>query len=148
MKHTQKAHDQELSEIQKLALSCDDKSLALNCSNGTIELWSTVTNDIQQRIINSHSNRFKIMVFSPDNTSIISSEVRDAKIKFWDPVKGSLQYTIEDRHCISLAFSSDGKVLATCTFPRSVNLWDFTSGLILQTFAVYAADCLAFSSNG
>lgn len=149
MKHTKKAHQEELSAIMKLAFSCDGKILALARRNRTIELWSTVTNDILRCIINSYSRHPAIMVFSPEDTSIVSYEFHGNKIKFWDPVKGNLQYTIDDEELVSsLGFSPDGKVLAICKSRGRVNLWDFTSGLILQTFGGVRADCLAFSSNG
>jgi WD40 repeat protein len=54
------------------------------------------------------------MIFSADDTSIVTHQVFDDKIKFWDPVKGNLQYIIEERHVSSIAFSPDGKLLAMC----------------------------------
>jgi WD40 repeat protein len=153
MKHIQEAHEAELSGIHIISFSSDGKMLALGRTNGPIELWSTVTNDLQQRIFSSHADHYVVMIFSPDDTSLVTYESHDYKshddkIKFWDPAKGNLQYTIEERYVASLAFSPDGKLLAICNNSGRYRLWDLNSGIIQQTCQASRASCMAFSSNG
>ena len=122
--------------------------LALGCENGTIELWSTITNEIQ-RIIECGSGSVDSVTFSPDDTStvIVSQNFNDI-IRFGDPAKGNLQHTIDERNVTSLAFSPDGNVLATCGDDGRHKLWELASGIIQQTFESHLACFLAFSPNG
>ncbi len=89
-------------------------------------------------------------LFARHSTSLISLQLRDGKVKFWDPATGTLQHTIEESDCSSslLAISSDDNVLAICNNLERYNLWNLTSDIVQQTFESCMADSMTFSPNG
>lgn len=141
---TQKAHGELSSSIIKVVFSSDSKMLAVACEDGTTKLWNTVTNDVQC-VIPGPSGWKPEMTFSPDNTSIVISA--RGHTQFWDPVKGTLQFTIDGATQYPKAISPDGKLLAMILHKR-LSLWELASGIVLQTFNQDGASSLAFSSNG
>jgi WD40 repeat protein len=80
------------------------------------------------------------------------SGVGTERLSLWDPNTGKLLRTLEGRHgaVAAVAWSSDGKTLATASHDKTVNLWEYATGKLLQTFSTHKAAVLAvaFSSDG
>jgi WD40 repeat protein len=73
-------------------------------------------------------------------------------IKLWDPESGRLLQTLEGHSdsVNSVAFSADGKLLASGSYDRTIKLWDTESGRLLQTLEGNSdsVNSVAFSADG
>jgi WD40 repeat protein len=99
-----------------------------------------------------HTDRVFDVILSPDG-KVLASMTFDGTVKLWDVASGKNAATLnlpsgpikEPKEavlgpfglplgCPTLAFSPDGKVLATKTFHGTVKLWDVASGKDMATF--------------
>src|SRR5262249_302693 len=72
-------------------------------------------------------------------------------LKLWDPRTGTLLCTVpaHDEPICAVAFSADGKWLASASFDRTVKLSDSTTGELLHTLLHKGnVECVAFSPDG
>jgi len=110
-------------------------------------------NDV--RTLNGHTEWVMSVAFSPTGR-ILASGSADKQIKLWDVQTGTLLRTLISKYVVfSVAFSSDGKILATAggSHPNNVGellLWDtrtwtLTKSLSGHTDKVYS---VAFSPDG
>jgi WD40 repeat protein/serine/threonine protein kinase len=92
--------------------------------------------------------------FSPDGRQLAVGI--DGDVKVWDWANGQILYTFagQDRHRLSVAFSRDGRRLASGSWGGSVNLWDTEAGgeppcTFPQSHeARHPVSALAFSPDG
>ena len=78
------------------------------------------------------------LTFSPDCRLLAGSEqknIEDSHIRIWDVNMGALmrKLPIQLDLELSLAFSPDGKLLATAEQNETVQLWDIPSGALRVT---------------
>ncbi len=132
----------------RVAYSPDGKTLAVglwglwNVENGT---WKTTRK----------TQMGPSVVFSPDSGSrILASRSHEGTVMLWDIATGSSNKSIEaDVNRMSsggsLAFSPDGKILATGS-DRIIKLWDVLSGDLKATLKGHSEEVLtvAFSPDG
>jgi len=132
---------------------------------GPVKLWDTVTG--QERAAFSTSNRVYALAFSPDGRLLAAGSGRlqdialsatgsfvpvQGEVTLWDVALGRERAALRKHRAgvRALAFSPDGRTLATGGFDRSVLLWDAETGLALRTLAgaAGAVRAVAFSPDG
>ncbi len=136
------------STIRGLAFSPDNKVLASCSLDDTLRLWDVATGK-QLRSVGD-TNTDYALVFSPDGKVLASA---GDKWRVWDVATGKLIRAGgggEKSSVHVVAFSADGKRLATATFDNRARVWDVGTGkelLVLEghTRPVYA---IAFAPDG
>jgi WD40 repeat protein len=133
--------------VRAVAWSPDGKTLA-SCNGGTkpiaaiaVNLWDVVSGRIL-RSLEEHNEDVTAIVWSPDATRLASAG-KDNRIRIWDPATGRLLRSIETNMVAALAWSPDGKTLASCLGLRhgepipGATLWDVDAceprGTLMQT---------------
>ena len=157
----QVGHTREIGEV---AFSPDGKTFASGSNDNTIKLWS-VDGGREIKTLSGHTDWVWAVAFSPNGKTLASGSL-DKTIKLWNvetgqeimPLTGSV-VGVEtppvdgrrDRNGVqAVAFSPDGKTLASGSRDRTVRLWDVASGrelhiLYNHTDWVYS---VAFSPDG
>ena len=123
--------------ITALAFSHDGQLLAsgtVGASDCPIKLWDVTTMQ-NIAILEGHTNKIEHLAFSPDGT-ILASVDYNGTIKLWDVETGeniaTFTHVRVHKHIESIAFSSDGSILATAR--GSVKLWHVPTQTLLTTF--------------
>ncbi len=134
------ATSQEIRTISKpassLAFSPDGKTLAL-ASEGEIILWNFAMNQ-ELRTYTRHGTRVFNLAFSPDSHTLASASI-DNTVKLWNAATGkeirtlighgpAIAGTFNNGAVLSVAFSPDGKILASGGRDGVIKLWDVTMG--------------------
>jgi WD40 repeat protein len=115
----------------------------------TIQVWDLETGKRLLSLKGHPSQFISSMAFSPDGQCLASSCTTSEQdrsieqVKLWDMTTGKERRTIgagpEDRQVHCLAFSPDGKRLATggyCASDPAVRIWDVASGKVLAALGV------------
>jgi RNA polymerase sigma factor (sigma-70 family) len=146
----------QLSAIYAVAFSPDGKHLAAGDGSGKVVLW-----DIESgKAVRSIDSRFdpeetaqsrpavRALAFSPDAKTLASGG--DGAVKLWDLATGRERLNLADRKSpLAIAFSPDGRILASADSNQRVQIWDVTSGkLSAVSEAPRMGSGLAFSPDG
>ncbi|MBN1955416.1 MAG: protein kinase [Anaerolineae bacterium] len=137
------------SSIPSLAYSPDGRLIAsgscghfdahAECDLGEILLWNAETGQLQARL-HGHTSSVIALAFHPDGEILASAGCAIAdvggfctqgQVLFWDLAIGeTLDNSIEahTRYISSIAFSSDGRILATSGNDMVIMLWDAATG--------------------
>jgi eukaryotic-like serine/threonine-protein kinase len=110
---------------RRLALSPDDRTLALISPAEGIELWDLPRRKLRETLAGQQGTIFAL-AFSPDGRTLASGDARRL-IHLWDPDTGSerASFRADPLGVRALAFSPDSRVLASAgTGNNDVTLWD------------------------
>lgn len=120
-------HDVE--DVHALAFTRDGKLLAVGGGRGNsptiVNVWDVSTGQ-KKAGLKGHTDRVDALAFSRDGR-LLASGGRDGAARLWDVDTGREVAKIEHPGWVQgVAFGPDGKTLITCTFEKSVQLWDLT----------------------
>ena len=148
--------------MHSMVLSPDGDTLASGSEDRTIRLWDMHTGE-HKRTLNGHQHRVYSVAFSPDGKTLASGS-DDNTVRLWDVDTGETQMIltghagefegVDNGHSSvegvkSVAFSPDGKTLASGGGDNVIHLWDIGTGkremtLVGHTHWVFS---LAFSPD-
>lgn len=150
-------------EHYTLAWSSDGKYLA--AGRGYISIWDVLTGQ-QVKTLKGHNSSVYSVTFSPDS-KLLASASHDGTAKIWNINSGESIQTVEPRGfrriwkdrvitdpysvpITAVAFSADGKYLATGSSGRIINLWDVSTGKSIRTMQGHTMTVtdLKFSPDG
>lgn len=123
--------------VLRLALAPDGATLASTSLDATVRLWDLATG--KERAILKGPNPFHSAAFAPDGKTLITGSGRKSKpggnsvasgeVMLWNVATGQVHATlkVDSGPVKALAFTADGKTLATGHVDGTVKLWDVTS---------------------
>jgi WD40 repeat protein len=145
--------------VTRLAFSPDGRLLASGDNEGIALVWDLATGKIEHRFV-GHRPAVAALTFSPDGKTLAIGEgwanyetsAREARIRLWDLARGKLcrQWPAHLCGVCSLAFSPDGKALASAGYDARFRVWDPATGT--RRFQVrglpHQLQSIAFSPDG
>jgi WD40 repeat protein/energy-coupling factor transporter ATP-binding protein EcfA2 len=126
--------------VNTVAFSPDGKTLASGSGDNTIILWDVATGQPIGQPLRGHTSSVLTVAFSPDGETLASGSCennneilncRKGKIILWDVATGQpigQPLTGHAGGVSSVAFSPDGKTLASGSYDKTIILWDMATG--------------------
>jgi WD40 repeat protein/serine/threonine protein kinase len=146
-------------ENRSVAFSPDGQRLAAGYSDGRIRIWD-VRGDQEPLDWEAHRGTVICLVFSPEGKRLASccfsrgleGELAGGEAKVWDAATGKEIFTFrgQPQGMLSLAFSPDGRRIASGGEDKTVKVWDARSGQEVWTSREQRAPVrtVAFSPDG
>ena len=159
--------------IEELVLSPDGKTLASSSLDGTVRLWDIGTGSPIRTLQDHRADACGGMAFSPDGKTLASAGGGEPTIRLWDIATGRLvrslgedgpagpagtplssrQRAAAQRYWrIPVAFSPDGRILASGAGDGTIQLWDAATGSPVRPLRDHhdldLVSALAFSPDG
>lgn len=129
------------------------KHLAAANADGKVKVWDLTKKEVifnQPGFIGEHAGTAHIVAFSPDGRQLAMGN--GGKVEVWDWRNERLIHSLTEHvpREINLAFSADGRRLASASWSGHVMIWDVETGELLHTLVEHRhpVSALAFSPDG
>jgi WD40 repeat protein len=157
--HTLSGHS---SVVYSISWSPDGRFLASGSRDKTIRLWDPASGNCIHTLSGNSDSVWSI-AWSPDGHCLASGRFDDT-ILLWDPASGACTHTLSGHiyplplkgadtifsYVHSIAWSPDGRCLASCSGDTTIRLWDPASGNCIHTLSGHstAVYSIAWSPDG
>jgi WD40 repeat protein len=147
-------------ELVSVAFSRDGQRLAAARAGGLVTVWNARTSQ-EEASFPAHSPEVWSVAWSPKGNWLATAgglydkhigRWAGGEVKVWDWTTGKLRQTLRGHRDVvfSVAFSADGRQLASASRDGTVMVWDWAGGQELATLRGHAGPvhAVAFSPNG
>jgi Tol biopolymer transport system component len=117
--------NQTKAQVDSIALTPDGRSIAVaSYYNPDIELWEVASSKIRSRLKAQKAKGLLSVAYSPDGTTLVAGGGGKV-IHFWDLGSVNVVHNLEAHSGIvrSLAFSSNGKLVASASSDGKARIW-------------------------
>jgi WD40 repeat protein len=137
-----------LGMVKSLAVSPHGNVFASGGDDGSIKIWNSGTGYQVQKIPDAHAGPVLALAFNPDGRLLASLGSGPGEVKIWETDRWSLMRTILCPAASAMAFSPDGKSVATAG--ANISLWDPQRATLTRTIesGTHGINTLAFSPDG
>jgi len=125
-------------KVGGVGFSPNGKHIVSSSRDGTIRIWDATTGGTSKTLKGRQDKDWPAPVqFSPDGERIASGNGKDGTITIWDAASGEELITLDghDDRVWSLAFSPDGRHIASGSWDKTIKLWDAVTGTGLLTLS-------------
>src|SRR5581483_1821318 len=138
------------SAVLQIAPEDDGRTLLTVCAGKSVGRYDTASGKLLDVIATGEAGRYEVVVFSPDRSRLaVSSGSRTIRLLHLNGSDSRLLAS-QTSAINAVAFSADGRWMATGSQDYQVRVWDMVSGRKLYTLAGGAGtvNTVAFSDDG
>lgn len=123
------------SWVASIAFNPDGQTIASASFDQTIKIWSLTTGECLTTLQSQTSQLWAAIQFSPDGQWLVSAGHEHNAIKLWNVKTGQTVHTLNQHRGLvfTVAFSPDGRLLASGSDDQTICLWDVQTGKLLKT---------------
>ncbi|MDJ0651071.1 MAG: WD40 repeat domain-containing protein, partial [Xenococcaceae cyanobacterium MO_188.B19] len=134
--------------VLSVAFNLDGNSLATGSHDGKLQMWSFKTNKCI-RVLPEQKSGISSIVWSPDSKTIVCSS--NNAVKLYSTETGKLISNLEHSgKVLTVAWSSDIKILASGSNDSKIKLWDVNTGDCIRVLTGHSKGInkITFSCDG
>ena len=136
--------------VSSIVFSPDGHRIISGGDNKTIQFWDAVTGQ-QLEPITGHDDYRGMVALNHDGSMLASTGAWDLTARLWDADTGQHLKTLRHETGVyAVAFSPNGKMLATGGYNGEIRMWDTATGMLQQILIGHTSviEALAFSPDG
>jgi WD40 repeat protein len=135
----QRTLESHRDSITRIVISKDGQMLVSGSMDRTIKIWHLPTGRLQQTLDAKDMDWVHCVALSPDERYVFGGD-KAGIIRVWDLVTEKLEqtWTAYDQRSWSysireLVFTADGKTLISCSFDKTIRVWEMPAGRLVRT---------------
>jgi len=135
------------SRISSISIASDDLTLASGSEDGSVRLWNLQTGQCL-KVLSGYSDRVWSVAFGSDGQ--IASANEPGVVRLWNTNTGNYHELKHKGRAKSVAFTPDGKTLASVDYNYQIKIWNLTNRQCIRTIQGSGDICwsVAFSADG